>query len=301
MASIVEVLAKKQLVTPPSFIKNSVQYEVMMGSVAYAISNDTSDIDVYGYCIPPKEYIFPHLDGKIIGFGKAPKKFDVWQQHHIKDLQAEKEYDCSIYSIIRYFQLVMENNPNMIDSLFVPRRCVLHTTQIGEYVREHRKTFLHKGSWHKFKGYAYSQVHKMNIKKPDPGSKRYPMVQKFGYDVKFAAHTVRLLNEIEQIMMEGDLDLERNREQLKSIRRGEWPKLEILNYFAKKESELESLYSKSPLPHSPDEEKIKTILLNCLELYFGNIDNAIKLNYEVEQALKDIENCIEEIRKKIKK
>jgi hypothetical protein len=58
----------------------------------------------------------------------------------------------------------MDNNPNMIDSLFVPRRCILHTTQIGEHVREYRKEFLHKGSWHKFKSYSFSQIHKLRTK-----------------------------------------------------------------------------------------------------------------------------------------
>jgi hypothetical protein len=55
----------------------------------------------------------------------------------------------------------MDNNPNMIDSLFVPRRCILHTTQIGEHVREYRKEFLTKGSWYSFKGYSYSTIQKI--------------------------------------------------------------------------------------------------------------------------------------------
>lgn len=294
--SIVDRLIKQQLVTPPSFLQNTIQCEVMMGSVAYAISSDTSDIDVYGYCIPPKHIIFPHLNGEIFGFGRQQKRFDQWQQHHIKD-ENGKEYDVSIYSIIKYFQLVMENNPNMIDSLFVPRRCVLHSTQINEYVREHRKVFLHKGSWHKFKGYAYSQVHKMSTKEPDITSRRYAMVQKFGYDVKFACHVVRLLNEVEQILVEQDLDLERNREQLKSIRRGEWKIEEVIAYFQRKEKELETVYIKSTLPHSPDEKKIKDILLHCLEMYFGSLDNAIKMEIPVVEIINDLQNIIEKLRK----
>ncbi|MGC5341009.1 DNA polymerase beta superfamily protein, partial [Escherichia coli] len=77
-------------------------------------------------------------------------------QHGIKDGSAlggdGREYDCCIYSIIKFFQLVMENNPNMIDSLFVPQNCIVYSTPIGQMVREARHLFLHKGSWHKFKG-----------------------------------------------------------------------------------------------------------------------------------------------------
>ena len=52
-------------------------------------------------------------------------------------------------------------------------------------------------------------------------SNREKDIVKHGYSTKFAYHIVRLLNEVEQILTEHDLDLERNREQLKSIRRGD--------------------------------------------------------------------------------
>src|SRR3954470_18936239 len=157
----------------------------------------------------------------------------------------------------------MENNPNLIDSLFTPETCVLHLTRVGRMVRERRRLFLHRGCWHTFKGYAYQQVAKMANK--NRTGKRAETVRRFGFDVKFAYHVVRLLNEVEQILTEGDLDLQRNREQLKSIRRGEWSEQQIRDYFTKKETELETLYNNSSLPYGPDENKIKQLLLHCLE------------------------------------
>jgi len=301
MGSIIDTLASKQLVTPPGFLRANVQYEVLMGSVAYGVSTDTSDMDVYGFCIPPKNIVFPHLNGEIMGFGKQHERFEQWQQHHIKDISAKKEYDFSIYSIVKYFQLCMQNNPNMIDSLFVPRRCILHSTAVGELVRENRKLFLHKGAWHKFKGYAYSQVHKMKTKSPEEDSTRYEMVQKYGYDLKFAYHVVRLLNEIEQILIEHDLDLERNREQLKSIRRGEWTQEQIINYFETREKELEGLYTSSTLQHSPDEEKIKGLMLQCLEHHYGSLSDAIKTDITVNAVLDEMQAYIDKIRRSINK
>ena len=73
----------------------------------------------------------------------------------------DQEYDITIYSIVKYFQLAMENNPNIIDSLFTPANCVTHSTQIGNMVRENKELFLHKGSFHKFKGYAFSTLNKL--------------------------------------------------------------------------------------------------------------------------------------------
>lgn len=300
MASTVDKLISRQLITPPTFLKNSVQYEIQMGSVAYGVSDDNSDNDIYGFCIPPKNIVFPHLAGEIVGFGKQINRFEQFQQHHILDKSNNKEYDISIYNIVKYFQLVMENNPNMIDSLFVPRRCILFSTQIGEHVREHRKLFLHKGAWYKFKGYAFSQLNKMQNKIPEIDSKRYESYITYGYDLKFSYHIVRLLNEIEQILIEHDLDLERNREQLKSIRRGEWTKEQIIEYFQFKEKSLEELYIKSTLRHSPDEKTIKKLLLECLEMYYGSIDMIPKENkIETLKMVSDIEDICQKLKRNL--
>ena len=164
----------------------------------------------------------------------------------------------------------------------------IHSTQIGNIVRENRRSFLHKGCWHKFKGYAYSQTHKMKTKTPAQGSKRDADIEKHGYDVKFAYHIVRLLNEAEQILTEGDLDLEINREQLKSIRRGEWKEQDIYDYFDRKEKELERVYNESKLPYSPDENKIKQLLLQCLEHHYGSLDKVIHQQDKYEVAMREI-------------
>jgi predicted nucleotidyltransferase len=168
MGSTIQRLQSRELIQPPQWLADNVHYECIMGSVAYGVSDDTSDMDLYGFCIPPKHLVFPHLAGEIFGFGRQVKRFEQYQQHGIKDESAlggkGREYDISMYSIVKYFQLCMENNPNMIDSLFVPFNCAIHCTNVGNMVRENRRMFLHKGCWHKFRGYSYSQVHKIKTK-----------------------------------------------------------------------------------------------------------------------------------------
>ena len=55
------------------------------------------------------------------------------------------------------------------------------------------------------------------------------------------------------ILMEGDIDLQRNNEQLKAIRRGEWTEERLRTWFADKESQLERVYAESTLRATPDE------------------------------------------------
>jgi predicted nucleotidyltransferase len=294
-SGVVRRLAHKGLIKPPSFVEGSTVYETMMGSVAYGVSSDTSDVDIYGFCIPPKDYIFPHLAGHIAGFSTQIQSFDQYQEHHIKEKDHNKEYDVNIYSIIKYFRLCMDNNPNMIDSLFTATNMVLSSSKVSNMVRDQRKMFLHKGSWHKFKGYAYGQMHKMKIKDPDPSSVRYEMVMKHGYDVKFAYHVVRLLDEVEQILTEGDIDLMRNREQLKSIRRGEWKMEDIESYFARKEKDLETVYTNSKLQHRPPEIKITQLLIDCLEEHFGDLSAAVSKVDSNTDILKQIKELVKNV------
>jgi uncharacterized protein len=293
MSNVVKRLQEKGIAHPPPWLPENIHYLTMMGSVAYGVNTDNSDVDLYGFCIPKKELIFPHLAGNIPGFGRQQKHFEQYQEHHLLDKEAGKEYDVSIFSIVKYFQLAMENNPNMIDSLFTPEFCVMHITRVGQMVRDNRRLFLHKGAWFKFKGYAYSQLHKADIKNPKTGSKRAESVEKYGWDVKFGYHVIRLIGEVEQILTEGNLDLQRNREHLKAIRAGEVSLEEVRKWFSDKEKSLEKLYNESSLQHSPDEEAIRALLLNCIEEHYGSLEGAVVQPDAAVHALRQIYEVLE--------
>lgn len=290
MPSLTQRLSEQKLISPPSWLPVNVMYETVMGSQAYGVADEDSDFDVVGFCIPPKQLVFPHLSGEIPGFGKQLKRFEQFQEHHV--LTDRNEYDLKIHSIVKFFQLAMLNNPDVIDSLFTSTECVLHATQVGVLVRENRRKFLHKGAWHRFKGYAYSQLAKMKGKNPEPGSKRSELREKFGFDVKFAYHVIRLLGEVEQILNEGDLDLRRNSEQLKAIRRGDLTEDEIIQMAAEKEKYLERCYEASSLPYGPDEAAIKQLLVHCLEEHYGSLEKCVANPDQAIAALREINDIL---------
>jgi len=145
-------------------------YEGITGSIAYGCNNDMSDQDIYGICMLPLDMAFPHRKGFIKGFGPAPEYFETLNQHHIQ--HKDKEYDISILSIVKFFDLAAQNNPNIVDVLFLPQRCVLHESSIGKHIRANRRMFLHKGAMQKFLGYAHSQFKKMENKTPSRKTKR---------------------------------------------------------------------------------------------------------------------------------
>jgi uncharacterized protein len=290
--SLTQKLYAKKLIGPPKWLPENVMYEAMTGSISYGVSQDSSDIDIVGFCMPKKNMLFPHLDGEISGFGTQKQRFDQYQQHHIQD--GEKSYDITMYSIVRFFHLVMGANPNMVDSLFVPQNCVIKSSTISDMVRTKRKIFLSKKCFHTFKGYAFAQLTK--IKTKNPQGKRKESVDKYGYDVKYAYHLVRLLSQCEQILEEHDLNLqeEGRREHLKAIRRGEIPLEDIISWFNEKERSLESLCERSKLRYSVDEVAVKQLLLNCLEHQYGSLTKVIHVPGKHESMISRIKEIINE-------
>lgn len=288
---ILDELATVGKIQPPKFLLPNTHYLTMMGSVVYGASTDNSDKDVYGFCIPPKDMVFPHLAGEIQCFGNQKKRFDVWQQHHIEHKQTE--WDFAVYSIVKYFQLLMENNPNMLDSISTPINAVIHMTQTAQHVRDNRRLFVHKGCYHKFRGYAMSQMAKIRSKTKPSNPKRAASVEQHGYDVKYAMHLVRLLSECEQLLETGEMNLSKESALYRKVRAGEWSLDYLESWFESKEKHLEELVNQSSLPYGPNEDVIKQLLLECLEAHYGSLDDAIKVEVPVEKLLSEIQSVID--------
>jgi len=287
-------LYKEKKVCPPRWLLDNVHYLALVGSISYGCPSDESDWDVQGFCIPPKEDIFPHLRGEIQGFGTQIQRFDVWQEHHIKDDSKQREYDFCIYSIVKFFQLCMENNPNMLDILSVPQRCVLQASPIGQMVRDNRKLFFHKGAYHKFRGYAFKQMSKLDQGSNRSNPKRAENIEKYGYDTKFLMHVIRLALEAEQLLTVGELTIDSNSQLYQSIRRGDWTLEDGKKWFSEKERQLEHLYATSSiLPYKPNEEAIKQLLLNCLEHHYGSLSNAVTVPSQETKLLNDLKLLIQ--------
>ena len=265
---------------PPKWLENNLHYVTIMGSMAYNChhpqgerSIKISDMDLYGFAIPPKHIVFPHTAGYLHNFGTSPENFEQWQQHHMKG-DIGYEYDATIFSIVKYFDLCMAGNPNMIDSLFTPDNCVLHKTSVGAIARDNRKLFLSKQVKVKMCAYAYSQLRKLQGNVHAGSETRQADIKENGFDTKRGYHTVRLILQAEQVLTEGDLDLTANAEILKDIRAGNWTLDELKDYFMHKEKLLDAAYHTSKLQNKPDEAVIKQLLLDCLEQHYGNFSSA---------------------------
>ena len=183
----------------------------------------------------------------------------------------------------------------MLDILFSPEDCILHKTRVADILLAQKQLFLSKAAYHKFRGYAYSNFKRYSQTDTSKAAneKRATTIEHFGYDTKAMTHIVRLMLECEQILSEHTLDIRRDKEVLKSIRRGEWSLDRIVQFFEQKDKHLESLYQSSTLRYAPDEAAIRKLLLDCLEEHYGSLDAVIQKDTTLIAALTDMRAVLE--------
>ena len=72
--------------------------------------------------------------------------------------------DFKVYTLARFAKLALDNNPNILDVLFVNKENIVFINEVGRDLLDLRHKFLSKRVRDRFIGYANSQKHKMVIK-----------------------------------------------------------------------------------------------------------------------------------------
>jgi predicted nucleotidyltransferase len=127
-------------------INNNMMFLFTRGSQAYGTNNAQSDEDIGGICLPTREVIL------------GVNKFE--QDDNWVDENGEK-LDTSIYNFNKAMDLFCENNPNMLDYLYAPERCIKFETDEWAKVRDIREDFMCIKSKWTYQGYAVSQLNRI--------------------------------------------------------------------------------------------------------------------------------------------
>ena len=107
------------------------------GSHAYGTNVATSDLDVRGVAVNRLE--------ELIGLS------------HFETM-VDKNTDTTIYSVNKFFNLLMDCNPNIIEMLGLNQEDYLLVTPAGKMILDNKDLFLTQRVYYSFGGYAYAQL-----------------------------------------------------------------------------------------------------------------------------------------------
>ena len=192
--------------------------------------------------------------------------------HRAKETSENKfeEIDEVAYEVRKMFHLLSGANPNVINTLYLRRKDYTKMSEAWEYILKNKSMFSSKLVYYTYGGYAHSKIQSMTkgVKMGYMGEKRFALVKQFGYDTKDACHLIRLLRVGIEFLRDGEPQIYRtkDREELLSIKRGEWTLEEVQEESAKLVKELDSAYQKSDFPEKPNMADINKLLYEVMRM-----------------------------------
>lgn len=226
----------------PAIVDANCIYKVLAGSHAYGTNHGGSDKDIRGVMIPPPEYIIGLL-------------------HFEQSVQLDP-VDQTIYGLRKFCHLALQCNPNIIELLNVREQEIAHITDAGRQLRDAAPWFLSSKAFQTFGGYARAQLKKFVSKGGKTGrAGTIPEGETAGW--KNAMHLIRLLRMGCELLETGEVHVYRHdRDELLSIRRGEWTLEQVLVESERLEARLQTAYDNTKLPAKPRFNGVNTLVMN---------------------------------------
>ncbi|MFC4859034.1 DNA polymerase beta superfamily protein [Actinophytocola glycyrrhizae] len=184
--------------------------------------------------------------------------------------------DLVSYSLHKYLRLAMKGNPTALLPLYAPRDAVITSTPLGEELRALASKVLSRAAVHRFLGYLAAQRERLLGRGGHGRAPSRPeLVAKYGYDVKYASHALRLAYQGLEVARDARLTLpmaDAERERVLRVKRGDVRDLdEVLAEIAVVQAEVEDLLGtgRTPLPDEPDRQAVSEWAISAHRRHWG--------------------------------
>ena len=217
-------------------IEALVIYRCIVGSRAYGLDEEGSDVDRRGIYLPP-----------------AARH---WSLAGVPE-QIERDATQEVYwELQKFLSLALKANPNVLECLHTP--LVEVATPLAQELLALRSIFLSRLVYQTYNGYVLSQFKKLEQDLRTRGEIRW----------KHAMHLIRLLLAGIVVLEEGvvPLRVEEHRARLLAIRRGELAWEEVDAWRRQLHATFDAAYARTRLPERPDYARADRFLIDARRL-----------------------------------
>lgn len=239
----------------------------VVGSGVHGIAiAGTDDHDEMGVYIEPP--------GNVVGTG-GPARHYVFRTQPEGARSGPGDTDLVSYSLHKYLRLAMKGNPTALLPLYAPDDAVITITPLGAELRALAPKVLSRAAVHRFLGYLAAQRDRLLGHSQGKVPNRPELVARYGYDVKYASHALRLAYQGLEVARDARLTLpmaDVERERVLRVKRGDVPELAaVLTEIADVQAEVEELLAtgRTPLPDEPDHAAVSGWAVSAHRRHWG--------------------------------
>ncbi len=208
-------------------------YRCIIGSVAYGLAGEGSDIDRRGFYLPPADL---H-----------------WSLFDLPEQLENRETEECYWEIRKFVTMALKANPNVLECLYTP--LVELSTPLADELISGRSAFLSKLIYQTYNGYVMSQFKRLEQDVRTTGAPRW----------KHAMHLIRLLLAGIEALQEGSVPVQvsEHRERLLAIKRGEVAWEDLSAWRLSLHKDFDRAFSTTVLPDRPDYEWANAFLIKA--------------------------------------
>lgn len=218
----------------------------------------TDDRDELGVCIEPPEYV--------IGLRHFEQYVHRSQPQGVRSQAGD--LDLTIYGLRKFASLALKGNPSILLLFNVPDEKCMVLEDLGRELRDLAWAFASRKAGAAFLGYMQQQRQRLMGERGQMSVKRPELIERYGYDTKYAGHIVRLGFQGIDYMRTGSFPIpmpDDQRNYILSVRTGKVDENAVLTFAGELEHELKAEIDGTLLPDKPNYAAVNAFLISAYE------------------------------------
>lgn len=229
---------------------------VQVGSGLHGIAvKETDDRDEMAVFIEP-----PRL---VIGLSSLESW--VWRTQPEGTRSGPGDLDFVAYGLRKFVGLALRANPSILCVFFAPAIDTVYEDDLGRELRSWAPVIASRRACNTFLGYMTQQRERLLGLRGQKRTKRPELVERHGFDTKYAGHMIRLGLQGVEYLQTGRLTLPmapQDRDLVRSIREGHLDMAQVVALSEELEAQLVGLKKTSPLPEHPDTATVEARMID---------------------------------------